>query len=341
MIWLSKRLLFLITFFLITFSILVVIGVVGFVWIEQYSVIDAFYMTVITISTVGFGEIHELSSTGRIFTSLLIITSFVSLAYAITSITSYLIGTEYRNHRNHQKLMEDLSQLKNHVIVCGFGRVGKQVAYDLSLSKTPFVIIEQDPIEIESCELKDGFLFYKGNATDDDSLLHCNLDKAKAIICCLPSDSENLYVVLSAREKSEKVLIISRAIMLSSISKLKFAGANNVILPDTIGGSHMASLVTNPDVMEFMDIIGVQKRAGSNVASIHYDQLPTHLQNKTIGAIRETENLEVNIVGMKMSDGHYMINPNAEVVFQKNCNLFVLGTDEQLKNFKNYFHLNH
>ena len=329
------------SYFLLLLAIIISGGVLGFIWIEGYSLIDAFYMTIITISTVGFSEVHELSANGKLFTATLIITSFGTFAYSITSITTYLVGGDYKQFIKNQKLMKDLFKLKNHVIVSGFGRVGKQVAGDLAATKTPFVIIEQDSAVIEEFEESSGYLFLKGNATDDDNLMRANITEAKAVICCLPKDTDNLYVVLSARERSSKVKIVSRAIMSNSISKLKFAGADNVILPDKVGGSHMASLITNPDVMEFLDMVRVQGRTGSNINSVAFSELPLELQNKTIGQLNEQKLTGVGIIGYKTPDGSYVVNPDDDVLMVPGSRIFVLGSEEQLAKLKSLFGLTH
>ncbi len=329
------------SYFLLLLAIILSGGILGFIWIEDYSLIDAFYMTIITISTVGFSEVHELSSNGKLFTATLIITSFGTFAYSITSITTYLVGGEYKQFIKNQKLMKDLFKLKNHVIVSGFGRVGKQVAGDLAATKTPFVIIEQDSAVIEEFEESSGYLFLKGNATDDDNLMRANITEAKAVICCLPKDTDNLYVVLSARERSSKVKIVSRAIMSNSISKLKFAGADNIILPDKVGGSHMASLITNPDVMEFLDMVRVQGRTGSNINSVAFSELPLALQNKTIGELNEQKLTGVGIIGYKTPDGSYIVNPDDDVLMVPGSRIFVLGSEEQLAKLKSLFGLTH
>lgn len=341
MTWFSFKLVARLSSFLILLAIIICGGTLGFIWLENYSLVDAFYMTVITISTVGFGEVQDLSDNGKLFTAGLIMTSFGIFAYAITSITTYLVGGEYKQFIKNQKFMKDLSKMRNHVIVCGFGRVGRQVASDLAATNTPFIVIEQNTEVIAEFEDVPGYLFFKGNATVDENLFKVNLKDAKAVICALPKDTDNLYVVLSARERSSKVTIISRAIMMNSISKLKFAGANNVILPDTIGGSHMASLITNPDVMEFLDMVRVQGRTGSNINSVAFSELPESLQHKTIGNLNEQKLTGVSIIGYKTPDGSYIVNPPNDVLMVPGSSLFVLGSEEQLAKLKSLFGLTH
>ncbi|MDG1333161.1 MAG: NAD-binding protein [Crocinitomicaceae bacterium] len=313
-------------------------GTIGFMFIEGWGFIDAFYMTIITVSTVGFSEVAEMSIEGKLFTSFLIISSFGSFAYAITSITTFVVGGKYKKHLREYKMTQQLRIMKDHVIICGYGRVGSQVASDLRASGIQFVILEKDEQLISHQEDDANFLF--GDSTDDEILKRASISKAKAIITCLPKDADNLYVVLTARQLNDKVLIVSRASNPSSVSKLKFAGANNVIMPDAVGGSHMASLVGNPDVMEFIDSIRVQGYMESNVESISYEELPEELRGHTIGELESRGVTGVTIVGFKSDDGEYMINPDFDIKVDKGSKLFVLGSKKQIRNLVQHFELN-
>ena len=236
-------------FFIFLLLLVLTIGTTGYMFIQNWTLVDSFYMTIITISTVGFREVGELSMQGKLFTAFLIITSFGTFAYAVTSITAYLVGGKYRKYLKEYKLMKEFEKLNNHVIICGFGRVGIQVALDLCAHGTKFVVIENNEEVIKEYEDKPGYLFLKGDSTIDDNLIKAGIEKAKAMICCLPKDADNLYVVLSGSELNSKLFIVSRSTSESTKQKLKRAGAHNVISPDAVGGSHMASLISNPDVM--------------------------------------------------------------------------------------------
>lgn len=328
-------------FFVGLVLIVISIGTIGFMLIENWSFVDALFMTIITISTVGFREVHPLSTGGMLFTSFLIISSFGTFAFAIKSITNFLAGGEYRLYINEKRRMKEFEKLHKHVIICGFGRVGMQVAEDLRAHGTRFVVIENNEDNIQEYEGKSGYLFLKGDATLDENLKKAQIYNAKALICCLPKDSDNLYVVLSGRELKSDLFIVSRASNQSTVNKLKIAGAQNVIMPGAIGGSHMASLISNPDVMEFLDIIRVQGYNGANIESIAFNELPDQFKNKTIGQLEAKRLTGVTIIGFKTPDGEYLINPDYEIEVVAKSKLFVLGNPAQIEKLNHLFGISH
>lgn len=328
-------------FFIFLLLLVLTIGTTGYMFIQNWNLVDSFYMTIITISTVGFREVGELSMQGKLFTAFLIITSFGTFAYAVTSITAYLVGGKYRKYLKEYKLMKEFEKLNNHVIICGFGRVGIQVALDLCAHGTKFVVIENNEEVIKEYEDKPGYLFLKGDSTIDENLIKAGIEKAKAMICCLPKDADNLYVVLSGSELNSKLFIVSRSTSESTKQKLKRAGAHNVILPDAVGGSHMASLISNPDVMEFLDIIRVQGYNGANIESIAFSELPDQFKNKTIGQLEAKRLTGVTIIGFKTPNGEYLINPDYEIEVVPHSKLFVLGNPLQIQKLNKLFGLDH
>ena len=312
--------------------IVVLIGSLGYMYIEEYSWIEAFYMTVITVSTVGFREVHELSPEGMLFTSFLIISSISAFAYSISSLTTYFVDGEYRNTFKAARLKNEIEKLENHVIVCGYGRVGEMAVSELQDHDTSVVIIENDEAKSEELS-KNGFIVINGDATRDENLEKAGVEHAKALIATMPVDSQNLYVILSAREKNSDILLISRASQRSSVHKLKVAGANNVIMPDKVGGAHMATLVAMPDVVEFLDHISIQGGDEINLEEISMDQFPWEKSPSTLGEVLEHSILDVNVVGLKRSNGDYEINPGPSTLLDGACKLFVLGTAEQIRAF--------
>ncbi|MBL0032639.1 MAG: potassium channel protein [Bacteroidetes bacterium] len=301
-------------------------------WIEDYNFIDAVFMTIITIATVGYREVKELNTGGKIFTSFLIIYSISTFAYAISVITRYVIEGEFQTYFRHYQVNKEIQKLKNHIIVCGYGRNGKQACDQLRSEGVRFVAIESNPQIIAAMQEEQDLLFIEGDATKDEVLLEAGLENAKALITALPSDAANVFVVLTARDKSPKLKIISRASDDASEHKLKRAGADNVIMPDKIGGTHMAALITKPDVLEFIDHI--TGTINIRLEEILFKSLPDSMQNKSIRELEIRNKTGANIIGFKSASGDYIINPSPDTVMMQDAKLFVLGTQEQVSKFK-------
>lgn len=312
------------------------IGIGGFILIEDYTFLEAFYMTIITIATVGFQEVRPLSDSGKIFTAFLIITSFGTFAYAISAITKYVVEGEFNYYYKFFKVNNTINKLSNHVVICGYGRNGKQAATVLQSNKQAFVIVEKSEILVEQVR-EHGFLCIQGDCTQDDILHKTGISNARALITTLPIDADNLFVVLTARSINPKLTIISRASDDNSDKKLKIAGANNVIMPDRIGGAHMASLVIKPDVIEFLDHITGQGGPNINLEEIVFSELPVHLRNHTIKDLEVRNKSGANIIGFKTVHGEYVINPSADTKIIPGAKLFVLGTPEQVAKLRELF----
>ncbi|MFI5220327.1 MAG: potassium channel family protein [Bacteroidia bacterium] len=308
---------------------ILIIGTCGYIFIEGYTFLDAFYMTIITMGSVGFREVNPLSDAGKIFTSGLIVMSLLTLGYSITVITTYIIEGEFQQYFKHQKVKNEIQKLNRHVIVCGYGRNGKQACEQLRSGHTPYLVIEKNPDNIEQIRAEGNILFVEGDATKDEVLIEACIDKASALISALPDDADNVFVVLTAREMNPKMKIISRASADASENKLRRAGADNVILPDKIGGTHMAALVTKPDVLEFLDYI--TGRINIRLEEIFYSNLSESLKNKTIREMEIRNKTGANIIGFKKGDGEYIINPDPDTVMHQDSKLFVLGTQEQVE----------
>ncbi len=310
--------------------LLILLGVTGFILIEGYTLIEAFYMTIITVSTVGFSEVRPLTDSGRLFTTFLIITSISVYAYAVSVITVYIVNGEFSRYYKYFKVNNKISKLKDHVIVCGYGRNGKQACENLKSHDIVYVIIENNPLVTTNFQQDSNSLFVIGNSTHDEVLIEAGITHARALITTLPSDADNVFVVLTAREMNPSLTIISRASEDGSLAKLKRAGANNVIMPDKIGGSHMASLVSKPDVLEFIDYITGQGGTDIRLEEILCDRLQSELKSKTIRELEIREKSGANIIGFKTADGEYIINPSPDTLMIPDAKLFVLGTKDQI-----------
>ena len=314
----------------ILFVGVLLLGSVGFMLIEDYTLVEAMYMTVITMSTVGFGEVRPLSQLGMIFTAFLVVGSIGTFTFAISASTNYFLDGAYRERLRVKRIQRIMKGLHGHVIVCGYGRVGEKAVQELRDHAHDVVIIESD-LELVKQLQKKGWRVLAGDATLDENLVDAGIDRAKSLITTLPDDAQNLYVVLSAREKRPDLLIISRASKSNAVSKLRVAGAQNVIMPDQVGGAHMASLVAIPDVVEFMDHIRIQGVDAVNLEEISMSQLPESLQLQTLGEMDAKNRIGVNVIGLKRASGEMVINPALDTRLDQSVKLFVLGTADQIR----------
>lgn len=311
-----------------------VVGILGYHFLCDYPYIDAFYMTISTVATVGFGEVHPLNEVGRIFTAFLIIISFGTFAYAISSITRFVLDGEFNQLFKNRKLNASIQKLNNHVIICGYGRNGRQAAQVLKKHKQRFVVIEKSHEITTGMQHEYSDLVVSGDATLDETLLKAGIMRAKALVTTLPIDADNLFIVLTARNLNPSLTIISRASEDNSDTKLKIAGANNVIMPDKVGGAHMAALVMKPDVIEFVDYIVGQGRDSINLEEITFENIPEHLRNHTLKDLEIRNKSGANIIGFKTATGEYIINPSADTKIIHDAKIFVLGTGEQIARLK-------
>lgn len=314
-----------------------VIGTIGYVLIDNYNWFDAFYMTVITVATVGYGEVQPLSHAGRLFTAFLIVTSFGTFAYAVSSITRFVFDGEFNDFFKNRKLNATIDKLTDHVIICGYGRNGRQAAQVLKKQNQRFVVIENDAKVTATLNHKFSDLVVSGDSTQDEILLKAGILRAKAIITTLPIDADNLFIVLTARNLNKSLTIISRASEDNSDTKLKIAGANNVIMPDKVGGAQMASLVMKPDVMEFIDYVMIDAGGNVSLEEISFANIPESLKHKTLKDLEIRNRSGANIVGFKTAMGEYIINPSADTRIMSDCKLFVLGTATQIEALKSIF----
>jgi len=315
----------------------ITLGISGFIIIEHYTLSEAFYMTIITLSTVGFTEVKPLSEAGRIFTSFLIITNIGIFAYVVTIITSFILGGEFKYIFKGQSLKKKIGQLKDHVIVCGYGRNGQQVCEELQSSDQTYVVIEKDHAILESLRETSSLLFIDGDATNDKVLSQTQVQHARSLITTLPKDADNLYVVLTARELNPELNIISRASDDVSVHKLRIGGANSVIMPEKIGGSYMASLVIHPDVVEFVAMLTGQGGVNITFEEFAYENFSDTYKNKTIKDMDVRNRTGANIIGIKTKDNEYVVNPSADTVLAPETKLIILGTEEQIDQCKKLF----
>lgn len=312
-------------------------GVLGYRFISDYSWIDALYMTVITMATVGFKEVHPLDDTAKIFTVFLILASVFILGFAISVLTEYVLGRNSLQLLKKKKVKNKIKRLSNHVVICGYGRNGMQAAERLIAYNKPFVVIEKEKEVIEKYE--SDVLFVEGDANDDQSLIDAGISKAQYLIAAMPDDAINLFVVLSARQLNQKLFIISRASLATSQKKLLLAGADKVIMPDKIGGDHMASLVVMPDLITFMDKLSVEGVHTTNLEEVAIEDFADQMECNSLRDLDLRKITGCTIIGYIAPDGEYIINPGADLPLQPKSKVIVLGRPEQIRKLNEMFHI--
>ena len=313
------------------------LGVLGYRFLSDYSWIDAVYMTVITITTVGFSEVRPLDTESKIFTIFLIISSVFIVAYSISAITEYILGRNTLKLLKKKKVKNKINDLSNHTIICGYGRNGIQAAKRLSSYKRPFVVIEKDKEVVEKYEKQ--LLFVEGDANDDEILVAARVGSAKYLITAMPDDVANLFVVLSARQLNKNLFIISRASLVSSQKKLMFAGADKVIMLDKIRGDHMASLVVMPDLISFMDKLSTEGKYTTSLEEIAIEDLQGQMKYNSLRDLDLRKKTGCTIIGYITADGEYIINPEDDLKLESKSKIIVLGRPKQITKLNEIFHI--
>ncbi len=319
---------------LLLLVLLILIGVAGYHFIDDYPIIDAIYMTVITVSTVGFGEVLPLSDAGKIFTSFLILGSMGIIAFFITVISQKFIEMQLLFIPGYKQKLKS-KKMENHVIVVGYGRNGQQVVQQLRDYNEEFVVIDQSH-DVVVNQLNSKLNFIEGDATTDEVLEKAGIHHAKALVTSLPIDADNLFVALTARSLNPSLKIISRAANESSEKKMKIAGVNSVIMPEKVGGAHMATLVAKPDIVEFLDHLTIHDIHSTQIFEIMSDDLPESLYNKPIRELGIRTSSGANIIGFKSPDGSYILNPSPDTRIHPGSKIFILGTPDQIDAMKKF-----
>ncbi|MEM8847322.1 MAG: potassium channel protein [Bacteroidota bacterium] len=315
--------------------LVLVVGVVGYKLFSNFTWVEAIYMTIITVTTVGFSEVRPLDAEAKIFTVFLIVTSVFIFGYAISVVTEYLLGRNSLQLLKKKKVKKKIEALADHIVVCGFGRNGMQAAARLKAYKKPFVVIEKNKEIIERHE--DDILFIEGDASEDEVLLEAGIEQAQYLITTLPDDAGNLFIVLSARQLKKELFIISRASQVTSFTKLQLAGADKVIMPDKIGGDHMASLVVMPDLITFINQLSIEGENTTNLEEVEIEDLTHELDYNSIKDLDLRRKTGCTIIGYIDPVGNYIINPEADLVLEPKGKVIVLGRAEQIKKLNQMF----
>jgi voltage-gated potassium channel len=312
------------------------VGVAGYVVIEGWTWDDALFMTVITLSTVGYGEVRQLSGAGRIFSILLILSGVGVVAYSFAVIADYLIAGELNGILRRQRMKRTIQHFQGHYVICGFGRVGQQVVEGLIANHHALVVIDTDPQHSSTLDAL-GIPHVDGDATDDDVLKGAGIERARGLCTCLPSDAANVFIVLSARTLNPDLFIIARSNQPASTSKLRIAGANQVINPYQITGRRMAALLLQPGVVEFLDVVMHQGDLELRVEEIRIGQTSS-LNGYTLTALRIRNETGVNVLAVRQHNGKLVTDLSVDPVLHAGDALIGLGTSQQLAALARYAH---
>lgn len=312
---------------------ILVFGTVSYHYIEHWSYIDSLYMTVITLSTVGFREVHQLSDAGQIFTIIIILTGTGIVAYAAGSVIQLIVQGQFRQILGRKKLLQQISNLENHYIICGYGRIGNFIGHEFKAKPVPFVVVENNP---ELCEklLDEGILFIQGDATDDDTLIKAGITHANGLITAVTSDTANVYITLTARGLNPDLFILARSGEKSTEKKLIRAGASKVVSPYTIGAYRMAQAILRPSVMDFIEIATAHQNLELQIEEICIHS-SSNLVNQTLMSSDIRKELDIIIVAIKKLDTEKMLfNPSSQSLLEDGDTLITLGDPTAIENLE-------
>ncbi len=303
-------------------------GTLGFIWIEHYPPFDAFYMTLITISTVGYEELHPLSFWGRVFNSFLIFFGVTMMLLAVGGMTQVIIELELTQYFGKRRTRKMIDQLQDHIIVCGFGRVGRGAAHELQRAGVPFLVVDKSEERVEWA-IRDGMLGVLADATDDETLKHAGIMRAKGLIATLQSDADNLFVILSAKALKPTLQVSARVASEQSEKKMRLAGADYVYAPYDMTGNRMAQVMLKPHVFQFIDF--TTKGMGLDVG-IEQFSVPasSEFASKSLIETQIRKELGVIVLAIRRSDGSMQFNPPPETEIQGGDFLIVMGEASNL-----------
>lgn len=311
----------------------ILLGSLGFVLIEGFSPLEAVYMTIITISTVGFGEVHVLSPGGRLFVILLIVVGLGLVTYTAGAVASLFFEGQIRKLVGRRMMRRELDALRDHFIVCGYGRMGRIICEELGEEGKPFVVITLDADEAERLR-EQGLLAIGGDATEDETLLAAGVTRARALTATAGSDVDNLYIVLSARElcrqENPGLYILARAADDKAGRKIMRAGADRCLSPYRIGGSRLVQALLRPKVYDFMEVVMSRRGLELMVEEFRVGETAA-LAGRAIRDTNLRTEYDVIIVGLNTADGRQVFNPGPDHVIRAGDTLILLGRTPQLK----------
>lgn len=312
---------------------IVIIGTIGYEVIEGWAFLDSIYMTITTITTVGFREVHPLSDTGRIFSIVLIIFGVGGALYVLTSIMGYILEGQFGITVGRRRMKNKIARLKEHFILCGYGRVGQAIAQAFSGEGAPFVIIANNEEHIAKAE-KEGYLCILGDATSDEVLKEAGIEQAHGLVSAVGSDTDNTFITLSAREMHPELFIEARSSSPESEGKLRRAGADRVISPHAIGGRRMAMLALRPAVVDFIDTVAYGRGRQLELENVDVAD-DSSLVGRTMEQARSKDG--ITVLAMRKKSGKLLANPPGEEIIEDGDRLIVIGTKGRLAALESLF----
>lgn len=310
-----------------------VIGTVGYCFIEGWDFEESLYTTIITLSTVGYGDFYPHSREGRLFTVVLIIFGVGTMLYTVGLITETMVEGRLRILMGRGRMVKMINKMNNHYIICGCGRIGSLICKELAAEKVDFVVIEKNP-EINQLIQEEGLVYCQGDATEDKTLLAAGIKKAKGLVCVLPTDAENLYVILTAKELNPNIYILSRSEEEESEHRLLRAGADRVMSPYTLGGMRMAMAILRPAMLDFIEITTSGQSLDLRMEEYAVCE-GSALVGKSLAESEIRQNYGLIIVAVKKESGKMIFNPLANYVIEKGDKLIALGEEDSIGRFSN------
>ncbi|HJT78558.1 MAG TPA: potassium channel protein [Gemmataceae bacterium] len=309
-------------------ALLLVAGTLGYHFIEGWSLFDSLYMTVTTLTTVGYGEVHPLSPAGRAFTMLLLLGGVFTLFYAAGELIRGIISGEVREALGRQRMARNLAELRNHMIVCGLGRMGRLVCARFAAGGIPFVVIDRDPKLLADFRMPHGLALH-GDATSDEVLRQAGVERARALVTVTASDADNLYITMSGRLLNERLFIVSRAEEERARQKLLRAGANRVVSPYAIGGARVAEAVLRPAVVDFIELATRTEHLALQIEEVRVEA-GSRLAGTTVRDSQLRQDMGIIVVAIKRQSGDMLFNPDSTASIEPGDTLITLGPRPQL-----------
>ena len=308
--------------------LLLMLGTTGYMLIEGWGLIDSLYMTVITLATVGYGEVHEISQTGRVFTVVLIVIGVGFFLYVIGNVIQFLVEGRIRIILGRRKLDKQINELKNHYIICGYGRIGRVLCRYLFQRNLDVVVIEKDQERIPILD-EDGTLYVLGEATEEANLVRAGIDRSKGLITALGTDAENVFLLLTARQLNPELYVVARASQNVTKKTLTAAGANMVVSPYDVGARRMAHAILRPSVIDFLELAFADESTDINIEEIQVSA-SSKLIDVTLKDSGIRQNFNLIIIAVKKVDGSMLFNPLAESKIAADDTLIAVGERKNL-----------